>query len=81
VFDDESYSVIVSLLVILIDKCFSRKKRGHRPTGKIVQKARNAGYSSVSDMLNVKVHDNLGHEMVVENMGFSLKNLVASSKV
>ena len=80
-FDDESYSVIVSLLVILIDKCFSRKKRGHKPTGQLVQKARIAGYSSVSEMLNVKVRDNFGNELVVDNMDISLKDLVALNKV
>ena len=66
--------------MILIDK-FSRKKRGHRPTGKIVQKARNAGYSSVSDMLNIIDPDILDHEKAVENIGISPKKPVASNKV
>ncbi|XP_052197578.1 uncharacterized protein LOC127804687 isoform X2 [Diospyros lotus] len=36
------------------------KKRGHRPTGILVHTARATGFSSVSDMLNVKGPENLG---------------------
>ncbi|KAL0015311.1 hypothetical protein SO802_002380 [Lithocarpus litseifolius] len=59
---------------------FCMKKRGHKPTGQLVQKARIAGYSSVSEMLNVKVRDNFGNELVVDNMDISLKDLVALNK-
>ena len=46
-----------------------------------MQKARIAGYSSVSEMLNVKVRDNFGNELVVDNMDISLKDLVALNRV
>jgi hypothetical protein len=65
VFNDVSYPfilfVVVSIFVILQDKFFffSRKNKGHKPTGQPVQAARNAGYSSVLEMLNVKGPDNL----------------------
>ncbi|KAG2714957.1 hypothetical protein I3760_03G053500 [Carya illinoinensis] len=41
---------------------FCMKKKGHKPTGQLVQTARSAGYSSVSEMLNVKDSDKLGDE-------------------
>jgi hypothetical protein len=64
VFNDVSYPfilfVVVSIFVILQDNFFfSRKNKGHKPTGQPVQAARNAGYSSVLEMLNVKGPDNL----------------------
>lgn len=60
---------------------FSRKKKGHKPTGQLVQTARSAGYSSVSEMLNVKDSDKLGDEKVVENVGVSPNKPVALNNV
>ncbi|XP_059456097.1 uncharacterized protein LOC132186239 isoform X6 [Corylus avellana] len=56
------------------------KNKGHKPTGQLVQTARNAGYSSVLEMLNVKGPDNLCQEEVVEIMGETPKKAVASNK-
>lgn len=60
---------------------FSRKKKGHKPTGQLVQTARCAGYSSVSEMLNVKGSDKLGDEKVVESVGVASNESVAFDKV
>ncbi|GLU01636.1 hypothetical protein SLE2022_189370 [Rubroshorea leprosula] len=38
---------------------FCMKKRGHKPTGMLVQKAKATGFSSVSEMLQVKGPENL----------------------
>jgi ABC-type Na+ efflux pump permease subunit len=86
VFDDVSYPlflfVIVSIFGILKDNIFfSRKKKGQKPTGILVLTAKNAGYSSVLEMLKVKGPDNLGGEEVVEIAGVSPKKAVASNKV
>lgn len=85
-FNDVSYPlflfVIVSIFVILKDIYifFSRKKKGHKPTGQLVLTAKNAGYSSVSEMLNVKDPDSLDQEEV-EIVGVSPKKAVTSNKV
>nr|GEX42725.1 zinc-finger domain of monoamine-oxidase A repressor R1 [Tanacetum cinerariifolium] len=39
---------------------FCMKKRGHNPTGALVQIAKVGGFSSVSDLLNVKGAENVG---------------------
>lgn len=67
--------------VILKNNHFSRKKKGHKPTGQLVQTARSAGYSSVSEMLNVNGSEELGDEKVVENVGVSPNEPVAVNKV
>lgn len=38
------------------------KKRGHQPTGQLVQAAKATGFSSVSEMLLIKGYDNLDQE-------------------
>ncbi|XP_041003585.1 uncharacterized protein LOC121249017 [Juglans microcarpa x Juglans regia] len=59
---------------------FCMKKKGHKPTGQLVQTARSAGYSSVSEMLNVNGSEELGDEKVVENVGVSPNQPVALNK-
>ncbi|KAF5479874.1 hypothetical protein F2P56_000659 [Juglans regia] len=59
---------------------FCMKKKGHKPTGQLVQTARSAGYSSVSEMLNVNGSEELGDEKVVENVGVSPNEPVALNK-
>ena len=41
-------------LIILKYKWSCRKRKGHKPTGKLVRAAKAEGYSSVSQMLAVK---------------------------
>lgn len=50
------------------------KKRGHQPTGQLVQTAKATGFSSVSEMLQIKGYDNLNHEKKIA------KDVAASPK-
>ncbi|XP_071704333.1 uncharacterized protein [Rutidosis leptorrhynchoides] len=40
---------------------FCMKKRGHNPTGQLVQTAKANGFSSVTELLDVKGSENVGH--------------------
>jgi uncharacterized protein YunC (DUF1805 family) len=86
VFNDVSYLlflfVIVTIFVILKKIIlFSRKKKGYNPTGQLVLTAKNAGYSSVLEMMNVRSPDDLGQGEVVEIVSVSPKTMRASNKV
>lgn len=42
--------------------CFNyRKKRGHQPTGMVVQMVKASGFTSVSDMIHVKGAQNVSN--------------------
>lgn len=60
----------------LIECCVCRKKSGHKPTGILVRTAKENGFSSVSELLQVKGPENFGYERVV-----SPKKNAALSKV
>ncbi|KAE8022112.1 hypothetical protein FH972_007943 [Carpinus fangiana] len=59
---------------------FCMKKKGYNPTGQLVLTAKNAGYSSVLEMMNVKSPDDLGQDEVVEIVSVSPKKMGASNK-
>lgn len=56
----------------LTELCIFRKKRGHKPTGMLVQKAKATGFSSVSEMLQVKGLENLH--------GTTIKDTISAKK-
>ncbi|GAV75644.1 zf-4CXXC_R1 domain-containing protein [Cephalotus follicularis] len=56
---------------------FCMKKRGHRPTGMLVYTAKATGFSSVSEMLNVRGFENDG---LAVDLGGLPNKLVASKK-
>ncbi|XP_050230556.1 uncharacterized protein LOC126679550 [Mercurialis annua] len=45
---------------------FCRKKRGHKPTGILVRTAKVNGFSSVSEMLQIKGPENFGYDRTVK---------------
>ncbi|XP_031255873.1 uncharacterized protein LOC116113852 isoform X2 [Pistacia vera] len=50
------------------------KKKGQKPTGQLFYTAKATGFSSVSEMLQIKGHDNLNHEKkIAEDMVVSPK--------
>ncbi|KAL2498430.1 Zinc-finger domain of monoamine-oxidase A repressor R1 protein [Abeliophyllum distichum] len=55
------------------------KKRGHQPTGILINRAKAIGYSSVSEML-LKGAENLNSQKVVENTVGPAKEITASKK-
>ncbi|KAF8407850.1 hypothetical protein HHK36_006987 [Tetracentron sinense] len=55
------------------------KKRGHQPTGILVHTAKATGFSSVSEMLDVKAPDNLDPKKIVI-VGASPRKAAASNK-
>lgn len=52
--------------------CNYRKKRGHQPTGMVVQMAKAGGFTSVSDMIHVKGAQNVSNYKRVKEMTASL---------
>jgi len=52
--------------VNLIEYSFSRKKRGHKPTGILVYTAKENGFCSVSELLQIKGSENLNHNKDVK---------------
>ena len=61
-------------------KCHIRKKRGQKPTGILVRAAKASGFSSVSEMIDVKVPNNLG-EAKLQNVAVSPVKEAPSNKV
>ncbi|KAJ8434300.1 hypothetical protein Cgig2_009275 [Carnegiea gigantea] len=62
-----------------IGKSYFRKKRGHKPTGILVHTAKATGFSSVSELLDVKGPD-VCQEKVVTNQTTSPKKSATSPK-
>ncbi|CAL5370803.1 unnamed protein product [Camellia sinensis] len=58
---------------------FCMKKRGHRPTGILVHTAKATGFSSVSELLNVKGPENFGIDKIVKAVDVSPRKAAASS--
>ncbi|PWA54655.1 Zinc-finger domain of monoamine-oxidase A repressor R1 [Artemisia annua] len=59
---------------------FCMKKRGHNPTGALVQIAKVGGFSSVSDLLNVKGAENVGNYKIPTRKGASPRKQAASEE-
>ena len=58
---------------------FLRKKRGHRPTGILVHTARATGFSSVSEMLNVKGPENFAIDRTVKGIDIGTEAVASKS--
>lgn len=71
--------MIFSYVSLKIGKSYFRKKRGHKPTGILVHTAKATGFSSVSELLDVKGPD-VCQEKVATNKTTSPKKSPTSPK-
>nr|GMD49426.1 uncharacterized protein LOC109168561 isoform X2 [Ipomoea batatas] len=76
----EAFATVVVALVYSSINLMLRKKRGFLPTGILVHTAKATGFTSVSEMLQVKGPENIDHEKALNKKDAPTKETDASDK-
>nr|GMC62609.1 Cell division cycle-associated 7-like protein [Ipomoea batatas] len=76
----EAFATVVVALVYSSINVMLRKKRGFQPTGILVHTAKATGFTSVSEMLQVKGPENIDHEKALNKKDAPTKETDASDK-